>query len=87
MRPAAELAVAGLSVVTVLTCWRLFEGWRWAGVLVGAVLLSHLIGALTRRAGWSALTSLATSLVAMVVFVTVVQFRATSFHGLPTHAT
>jgi transglutaminase-like putative cysteine protease len=87
VRPAAELAVAGLSVVTVLTCWRLFEGWRWVGVLVGAALLSHLIGALTRRAGWSALTSLATSLVALVVFVTVVQFRATSFHGLPTHAT
>ena len=58
VRPAAELAVAGLSVVTVLTSWRLFAGWSWLPVLVCAALLSHLIGALTRRAGWSALASL-----------------------------
>ena len=58
IRPAAELAVAGLSVVTVLTSWRLFDGWDWVPVLVCAALLSHLVGALTRRAGWGALASL-----------------------------
>ena len=37
-RPAAELAVAGLTVVTVLTCWRLFAGWDFVPVLVCAAL-------------------------------------------------
>ncbi len=87
IRPAAELAVAGLSVVTVLTSWRLFAGWDWAAVLVCAALLSHLIGALTRRVGWGALASLGTSLVGLVVFVGLVQFRSTTFLGLPTLAT
>ena len=86
-RPAAELAVAGLSVVTVLTCWRLFAGWDFVPVLVCAALLSHLIGALTRRAGWSAGAALAASLAGLVVYVTIVQYRATSFLGLPTRAT
>ena len=87
IRPAAELAVAGLSVVTVLTSWRLFAGWDWAAVLVCAALLSHLVGALTRRVGWGALASLGTSLVGLVVFVGLVQFRSTTFLGLPTLAT
>ena len=63
MRPAAELAVAGLSVATVLTSWRLFTDGRGFPVLVCAALLSHLVGALTRRAGWGALASLGMSLV------------------------
>ena len=87
IRPAAELAVAGLSVVTVLTSWRLFDGWSWVPVLVCAALLSHLVGSLTRRAGWGSLPSLLTSLAAMVVFTTIVQFRDTSAFGLPTLAT
>ena len=87
VRPAAELAVAGLSVATVLTSWRLFSGWSWLPVLVCAAVLSHLIGALTRRAGWSAVASLGVSLVALVVFVSIVQFRGTTFLGLPTRAT
>ena len=87
MRPAAELAVAGLSVATVLTSWRLFSGWSWLPVLVCAAVLSHLIGALTRRAGWSAVASLGVSLVALVLFVSIVQFRDTTFLGLPTRAT
>jgi hypothetical protein len=86
-RPAAEVAVAALSVVTVLTCWRLFAGWDFVPTLVAAALLSHGIGALTRRAGWSPLPSLLVSLAALIVFVTVVEFRDTSFLGLPTHAT
>jgi transglutaminase-like putative cysteine protease len=87
IRPAAELAVAGLTVVTVLTSWRLFDGWDWVPVLVCAALLSHLVGALTRRAGWGALASLGTSLAGLVVFVGLVQFRSTTFLGLPTRAT
>jgi transglutaminase-like putative cysteine protease len=79
--------VAGLTVVTVLTSWRLFDGWDWVPVLVCAALLSHLVGALTRRAGWGALASLGTSLVGLVVFVGLVQFRSTTFVGLPTTAT
>jgi transglutaminase-like putative cysteine protease len=86
-RPAAELAVAGLSVVTVLTCWRLFAGWDFVPVLVCAALLSHLIGALTRRAGWTAGPSLVASLAGLVFYVTLVQYRFTSFYGLPTRAT
>ena len=87
IRPAAEVAVAGLTVVTVLTSWRLFAGWDWVAVLVCAALLSHLVGALTRRAGWGALASLGTSLAGLVVFVGLVQFRSTTFVGLPTLAT
>ena len=87
VRPAAELAVAGLSVATVLTSWRLFSGWSWLPVLVCAAVLSHLIGALTRRVGWSAVASLGASLVALVLFVSIVQFRHTTFLGLPTRAT
>ena len=86
-RPAAELAVAGLSVVTVLTCWRLFSGWDFVPMLVAAALLSHGIGAVTRRLGWSPFPSLLTSLAGLVIFITVVEFRDTSFLGLPTHAT
>ncbi len=86
-RPAAELAVAALSVVTVLTCWRLFAGWSFVPTLVAAALLSHGLGALTRRAGWSPFPSLLASLLGLVLFVTVVQYRDTSFLGLPTHAT
>ena len=77
VRPAAELAVAGLSVVTVLTSWRLLRGWSWLPVLVCAAVLSHLIGALTRRVGWSAVASLGASLAALVLFVSIVQFRHT----------
>ena len=87
VRPAAELAVAGLSVATVLTSWRLFSGWSWLPVLVCAAVLSHLIGALTRRAGWSAVASLGVSLLSLVLFVSIVQFRHTTFLGLPTRAT
>ena len=79
--------MAGLSVATVLTSWRLFSGWSWLPVLVCAAVLSHLIGALTRRAGWSAVASLGVSLVALVLFVSIVQFRDTTFLGLPTRAT
>jgi transglutaminase-like putative cysteine protease len=86
-RPVAELTVAALSVVTVLTCWRLFEGWSFVPPLVAAALLSHGIGALTRRAGWAPFPSLLVSLAGLVMFVTLVQFRDTSFFGLPTHAT
>jgi transglutaminase-like putative cysteine protease len=81
------MTLVAYSLVTVITCWRLFSGWSFVVPLCAAAVLGHGISTLLRRAGWSSLPTLLVSLFALAVFITLAMYPETSAYGFPTRAT
>ena len=86
-RPLSWWALVAYTLVTVATCWRLFDGWAFLIPLGAAALLGHGVSTLLRRAGWGSLATLLASLLALAVFLTLALYPETSAYGLPTRAT
>ena len=80
----SALALAALSVATVLTLGRVFASGRFAAPVVGAVLLVHLLGFLARTRDWPLLDALSLWVFGLCVYlIWVVVPDATTF-GIPT---
>ena len=84
---AAEAALAGLTLVTAATFWRVFEDWAFLPTLALVAVLSHLLAALVRRAGWSIVFAAPISALGLAVLVGSLTERASTRFGLPTKLT
>ncbi len=80
----AELALLVLSVVVVLTMSRLFDTSTYLPEVITMAVASHAVAFITRRAGFSTLTSIAVSLLVLVAAVTVLFYRDTAWAFIPT---
>jgi hypothetical protein len=89
-RRAHELAVvalAALSVAAALALGRVFDGGGFVAPVLGAAVLPHAIGALTRRRGWSMAATLTLSAAAGAVYVVWAVDPAATSYGIPTPST
>lgn len=84
---AAELALLGVTVATVLGFTRLFADGDFLAPLLAAAVCSHVTAAAARRAGWGIGRAGATSLIALALVITWSLFWDTTFAGLPTGET
>jgi transglutaminase-like putative cysteine protease len=82
--PAAEVALAVLTLSVVATFWRVFNQGDWFWELAAFAVVSHAVAAVTRRRGWSIGASAAVSAAAMVVTATAVLYPSTTLAGVPT---
>lgn len=85
--PAAEVALALITVAVVLGMSRLFAGGGWLGPLIANALAAHLVASGTRRRGMS-LPSAAVITAALGGFITTwTLYGTTSSFGVPTLGT
>jgi len=82
-RLVAPLALAALSVVAALSLGRVVDSTRFVLPVVGAALLPHALGALTRRRGWSGWVGALLAAVGLVVYVVLALEPSTTTFGLP----
>ena len=83
-RLIAPFALAALSVAAALSLGRVVESSRFVVPVIGAALLPHALGALTRWRGWSRWIGLAVQLVGLVVYVISALEASTTKLGVPT---
>jgi transglutaminase-like putative cysteine protease len=83
----AELALALVSVVTVLSLGRLFDEGTWQAPLLTLVLIGHALAMILRRTRLSPATVLLIAVVAGAVVLGLVRYGDTTFLGVPTRAT
>ena len=82
-RVIAPFALAALSVVAGLSLGRVFDSAEFVLPVVGAAVIPHALGALSRRRGWSAWTWLALVAVALALYVGWALLGHTTWFGLP----
>jgi transglutaminase-like putative cysteine protease len=87
LQPAAEVALALVSVATIASLWRLFADGSFFPPLLVHVAAAHLVAALCRRRGLSLAASGAVQLVAGCLVITWVHLLHTTAAGVPTTAT
>jgi transglutaminase-like putative cysteine protease len=80
----AALALAALSVATVLTLGRVFASGRFAAPVVGAVLLVHLLGFAARTRRWPLVDALSLWISALCLYLIWVLVPDTTVFGVPT---
>lgn len=83
----AVVALAALSVAAALALGRVFDAAGFVAPVVGAALLPHALGALTRRRGWSVATTLLASAAGMVAYTIWVVDPGATTYGVPTAGT
>jgi hypothetical protein len=82
-RLIAPLALALVSVAAGLSLGRVFDSGEFVLPVVGAALIPHAVGVLTRRRGWSPWVWLALVVGALVLYVGWALLGATTWFGLP----
>ena len=82
-RAIAPFALAALSVVAGLSLGRVFDSAEFVLPVVGAAVIPHALGGLSRRRGWSAWTWLALVAVALALYVGWALLGHTTWFGLP----
>jgi transglutaminase-like putative cysteine protease len=80
----APIALAALSIAAALSLGDVVESNRFVLPVIGAAVLPHAIGALTRWRGWSKWIGLALTVAALVVYVVVALEWSTTKLGVPT---
>ena len=78
------LALAALSVATVLTLGRVFASGRFAAPVVSAVLLVHLLGFAARTRRWPLIDALSLWVVGLCAYLIWVLVPDTTVFGVPT---
>jgi hypothetical protein len=86
-RVIAPIALALLSVAAGLSLGRVFDSGEFVLPVVGAALVPHAVGLLSRRRGWSAWVWLALVVGALVLYVGWVLLGPTTWFGLPRGST
>ena len=84
---AAEVALTALTLVTAATFWRVYDGWSFLPTLVAVGLVSHLLSALVRRAGWAIFLAVPVSALGLAVLGGAITERSSTRFGLPTKLT
>src|SRR4051794_15769838 len=85
--PAAEAALVGLSLATVVGFWRLFSRGSFFPQLAAIVIVAHLVSIVARRLRWTVPLSAGASMVAMALTIGIVLYGGTTFAGIPTAST
>jgi transglutaminase TgpA-like protein len=83
----AVVALAALSVAAALTLGRVFDAAGFVAPVVGAALIPHALGAVTRRRGWSMAATLLVSAGALVAYVIWSIDPGATTYGIPTGET
>ena len=83
----AVVALAALSVAAALSLGRVFDAGDFVLPVVGAALLPHALGAVTRRRGWGFPATLALSVAALAAYVVWVVDPGATWYGVPTGST
>jgi transglutaminase-like putative cysteine protease len=86
-RDFAALALAALSAAAALSMGRVFASAEFALPVLGAALLPHALGMVTRRRSWSAGLTIGMSLVGLLAYVVWVVEPSTTRFGIPTSTT
>ncbi len=82
-----ELLAAAVTVAALASSVRLFEGASFLIPVIGSALLSHLLAAVTRRAGGSLALGVAFSLIATAALQLWLHYPHTTWYGIPQRAT
>jgi transglutaminase-like putative cysteine protease len=86
--PAAEAALVGVSVVAVISFWRLFEtGGPFLGPLLLTLLAAHGTMIVTRRLGWELWAVALVSVAAAALTLTWILYPSTTAYLLPSRDT
>lgn len=85
--PAAEAALAGVTLVAVISFWRLFETRTFVGPLLVTLIVAHLTMITTRRLGWELWAVAPVAIVGAVLSLTWVLYPGTTRYLLPTGET
>ncbi len=86
-RDLAALALAALSAAAALSLGRVFSSAEFVLPVLGAAVLPHALGVVTRRRAWSAGVTLGLSLVGLAAYTVWVVEPATTHLGVPSAAT
>lgn len=85
--PAAEVALALITVAVVLGMSRLFTGGGWLGPLTANALAAHLVASLSRRRGLSLPRAAVLTAAAAALVTTWTLYGSTTSFGVPTPGT
>jgi transglutaminase-like putative cysteine protease len=86
-RVVAPFALAALSAAAALSLARVFDSGRFVLPVLGAAVVPHAVGALTRRRRWAAAVWLAIAVGALSAYVVWVLVPSSTWYGVPTSST
>ena len=82
-REASTVALAVLSCAAALSLGRVFADGSFAPAVIGAALLPHAVGLVSRRRRWSPVATVAVTVVALVLYVSWLLVPASTTYGIP----
>jgi transglutaminase-like putative cysteine protease len=82
-REASTVALAVLSCAAALSLGRVFADGSFAPAVIGAALLPHAVGLVSRRRRWSPVATVAVTVVALIVYVSWLLVPASTTYGIP----
>jgi transglutaminase-like putative cysteine protease len=85
--PAAEAALVGVSLVAVVSFWRLFETGPFLGPLLLTLVAAHGTMIVTRRLGWELWAVALVSVAGALLTLTWILYPSTTAYLLPSRAT